>query len=79
MVCLFASKSWLYQNSNRQNQATNYKAASEISTTGTLTNQKLVLNISNTGGYVQVGIGMNEISNPGVKGELTIKKLYAEK
>jgi len=77
-VTLFASKNWVWS-SNYQDTATNIKASSYYATIGTFTNQKLELTISNTGGYKQVGIGINEAANAGTKGELTIKKLYAEK
>lgn len=45
----------------------------------TLTDQTLTLDLSKNGGYMLVGICANEQSNPGVRGTITVKELYAEK
>lgn len=76
-VHLFASKSWCWA-SQYQTNATNKVTSSLYKAGVTLTDQKLELPISNTGGYVQVGIGVNERTNRGVIGTVTIKALYAE-
>ena len=75
-VTMFASKSTVWE-SNYQNSATNYSSVNTWSSSGTFSNLTSSLNISG-GGYVQVGIGLNQNSNPGVKGTITIKDIHVE-
>ena len=75
-ITLFAAKNWIWA-SYRQTDTSYIKSTDRIRANQTLTNQTLQLSISG-GGFVQVGIGLNATQNPGVKGTLTIKELYAE-
>ena len=75
-VTMFASKTTVWE-SEYQNWATNYQVVQQYTSGGTWTGLKSSLGISG-GGYVQVGIGLNQNTNPGSQGTITIKAIYAE-
>ena len=70
-IKLFASKTWL---TGWQNDAA-YKTTK--SHKNSATNQTITTSISG-GGFIEVGVGINQETNAGSEGTITIKEIYAE-